>query len=60
MKCTQYEICEEVAYKNIKAMVFMEVKQIGQRFLGGTRKSRFFCGANAPHRLFLPPKACRE
>jgi hypothetical protein len=44
MKYTQYGICGEVAFKNASVMVFLEVKRDGQRFLGGSKKSRLLCG----------------
>jgi hypothetical protein len=38
MKCTQYGICEEVAFKNARATIFLEVGQ------GKSRKSQFLRG----------------
>ena len=34
MKCTQYGICGEVAFKNARAMVFLEVGRGEQKFSG--------------------------
>ena len=59
MKCTQYGICGEVAFKNARALVFLEVRQGGQKISGGSKKSRFLCGATAPARIYLPQKARR-
>ena len=53
MKCTQYGICGEVAFKNARAKVFLEA---GQRFSGGFRKFKFLCGATTPNRIFLPER----
>ena len=57
MKCTQYGICGEVAFKNARAMIFLKVGRGGQRFSGGSKKFRSLCGAVVPNKLFLPPKA---
>ena len=59
MKCTQYGICEEVAFKNARAMAFLQVGWGGQRFSGRSKKSQFLCGAIAPDQIFLPRKARR-
>ena len=55
MKCTQYEICGEVVYKNTRAMI-LEIRQGGQKVLGGSKKSRFLFGAVAPACIYLPLK----
>ena len=58
MKCTQYGICGEVAFKNARATAFFwVVGRGGQRVLGGSRKSRSLFGATAHDRIFLPRKA---
>jgi hypothetical protein len=38
MRCTQYAICGEVAFKNARAMIFLKVRRGGQRFSGRPRK----------------------
>src|ERR1700738_420510 len=35
VKCTQYGICSQVAFKNARAMLFFEVGWYGQHFLIG-------------------------
>jgi len=58
MKCTQYEICEEVAFKIARAKVFLKVMQGRHKFPGASKTSRFLCGwAVAPACIYLPPKA---
>ena len=59
MKCTQYGVCGEVAFKNARAMVFWEVGRGGQWFSGWSTKSRLLCGTDAPDKLFLPKMARR-
>ena len=59
MKCTQYGICEEVAFKNARAMVFLKVRRDKQKFLGGSKKPRFLCGIAALARIYLPQKTRR-
>jgi hypothetical protein len=41
MKCTQYGICGEVAFKNARAMVVLE---LGKKFRAGPKTSSFFVG----------------
>jgi hypothetical protein len=45
MKCTQYGICGEVAFKNVRTMIFLEDGWGVQKFSGGSKKSWFLCGA---------------
>jgi hypothetical protein len=56
MKCTQSGICEELAFKNARAMVFLEVAWFGHKFLGGFKKSWFLCGIVALAQIDLPQK----
>ena len=51
MKCTQYGICGEVAFKNARAIFFLKVGRGGLKFSSGSRKSRFLCGTVAPARI---------
>ena len=60
MKCTQYWICGEGAFKNARAMVFLKVERGGQKFSGRYRKTRSLRGAAAPDLLSLPRKACKK
>ena len=44
MKCTQYGICGEVAFKNARAMVFLEAGEAGRGFQMGPKNHGFFVG----------------
>ena len=54
MKCTQYGICEEVAFKNARAMDFRKSGTMGRSFPSGPENPGFFV---APARIYLPRKA---
>jgi hypothetical protein len=37
VKCTQYEICGEVAFKNARAMIFLKSSRAGNNFWSGSK-----------------------
>jgi hypothetical protein len=48
--------CGKMTFKNARTMDFLEVRRAGQKFSGGSRKSRFLCGAVAPAQIHLPER----
>ena len=44
MKCTQYAICGEVAFKNVRAMIFWKSDGAGRSFRTGPENPDFFVG----------------
>ena len=57
MKCTRYEICGQVAFKNARTIVFQNWAGM-QQFSVGYIKSKFSEGAAAPTQLFHAWKVC--
>ena len=44
VKCTEYEVCEEVAFKNARAIVFSKSGRAGRSFRSGPDNLDFFVG----------------
>ena len=44
VKCTQYGICGEVAFKNARAMIFSKSGEAGKVFRSGPKNLNFFVG----------------
>jgi hypothetical protein len=57
MKCTQYEICEEVAFKIARAKVFFESHAGQAEVSGRIQNIPVSLWAVAPACIYLPPKA---
>ena len=55
MKCTQYGICGEVAFKNARAMVFWKSGGAGTSFQSGLENSGFFVG-QLPLPIYASPE----
>jgi hypothetical protein len=40
VKCTQYGICSQAAFKNARAMFFLKLGRAGSSFRSGSKESR--------------------
>ena len=52
VKCTQYGICSQAAFKNVRAMFFLKLGRSGNNFQSGQN----FHGKVAPPGLDTPPR----
>ena len=56
VKCTQYGICNQAAFKNSKAMFFSKLGGAGNNFRSASKISL----KGVPNPNLTPPKVCEE